>query len=189
MEIGVGIQEGYTLDKGKAVARLDKESMKQMEIPTGQIIEIQGNRRTFAKCFPSAEDMGGNLKIDSLIRHNSQVQIGNRIYIKKVKAPEAKRVQVVPLEITHFDDDAEVKERLLGCPVIQGDIIAIESLREFSYFRVENTDSAGVSVIMPGTEFEIGEYLFISNRNEEPEEYTDELTEQEFLRIKTEFER
>ena len=51
MEIGVGIQEGYSLDKGKAVARLDKESMKQMEISNGQIIEIQGNRKTFAKCF------------------------------------------------------------------------------------------------------------------------------------------
>ena len=124
VEIGVGIQEGYSLDKGKAVARLDKESMKQMEISNGQIIEIQGNRRTFAKCFPSTESVGGNLKIDSLIRHNAQIQIGNRIYIKKIKVPESKRVKVVPLEITHFGDDAEVKERLLGYPVIQGDIIA-----------------------------------------------------------------
>ena len=55
MEIGVEIQEGYSLDKGKAVARLDKDSMKQIEISNGQIIEIQGNRRTCAKCFPSTE--------------------------------------------------------------------------------------------------------------------------------------
>ena len=82
MEIGVGIQEGYSLDKGKAVARLDNDSMKQMEISNGQIIEIQGNRRTFAKCFPSTESAGGNLKVDSLIRHNAQIQIGNRIYVK-----------------------------------------------------------------------------------------------------------
>ena len=96
---------------------------------------------------------------------------------------------MVPLEITHFGDDAEVKERLLGYPVIQGDIIAIESLREFSYFSVEKTEPAGASVIMPGTDFEIGEYFFISNKSKEPENYSDELTEQEFLKIKTEFER
>ena len=63
--------------------------------------------------------------------------------------PEAKQVQVVPLEITYFGDDAEVKERLLGCPIVKGDIVAIESMREFSYFRVEKTDSEGISVIMP----------------------------------------
>ena len=189
MEIGVGIQEGYSIDKGKAVARLDKDSMKQIEASNCQIIEIQGNRRTCAKCFPSTESMGGNLKIDSLIRHNAQIQIGARIYIKKINPPEAKKVQVVPLEITHFGDDAEVKERLLGCPIVQGDIIAIESMKEFSYFRVEKTDAQGPCVIMPGTDFEIGEYLFITNRTEEHTKETDELTEQEFNNIKANFEK
>ena len=188
MEIGVGIQEGYSTDKGKAVARLDKDSMKQLEASNGQIIEIQGTRRTFAKCFPSVDNTGGNLKIDSLIRYNAQIQIGARIYVKKVNPPEAKQVQVVPLEIAHFGDDAEVKERLLGYPIVQGDIIAIESMREFSYFRVEKTDVQGPSVIMPGTDFEIGEYLFISNRAEEFDD-AEEFTEQEFNRIKTEFEK
>ena len=189
MELGVGVQEGYSLDKGKAVARLDKDSMKQLEASNGQIIEIQGNRRTFAKCFPSTEDTGANLKIDSLIRHNAQIQIGNRIYVRKVNPPVAKTVHVVPLEITHFGDDTEVKERLLGYPVVQGDIIAIESLREFSYFRVEKTDSEGVSVIMPETDLMVGEYLFISNKEEESGQYDEVLTEQEFGEIKKEFER
>ena len=188
MEIGVGIQEGYSIDKGKAVARLDKDSMKQIEASNGQIIEIQGNRRTYAKCFPSTENTGGNLKIDALIRYNAQIQIGSRIYIKRVNPPEAKQVQVVPLGITHFGDDAEVKERLLGYPIVTGDIIAIESMREFSYFRVEKTDSEGVSRIMPGTNFEIGEYLFISNKVKESDD-TDELSEHEFNKIKTEFEK
>ena len=189
MEIGIGIQEGYSIDKGKAVARLDKDSMKQIEASNCQIIEIQGNRRTCAKCFPSTESMGGDLKIDSLIRHNAQIQIGARIYIKKINPPEAKKVQVVPLEITHFGDDSEVKERLLGCPIVQGDIITIESMKEFSYFRVEKTDVQGPSVIMPGTDFEIGEYLFISNRTEETTKEADELTEQEFNNIKANFEK
>ena len=188
MEIGVGIQEGYSTDKGKAVARLDKDYMKKMEAVNGQIIEIQGTRRTVAKCFPTVENSGGNLKIDSIIRHNAQTQIGAMIYVKKINPPEAKKIQIVPLEITYFGDDAEVKERLLGCPIVKGDIITIESMKEFSYFRVEKTDSQGPSIIMPGTDFEIGEYLFISNRAEEPN-YVDEMTEQEFNNIKANFEK
>ena len=60
-------------------------------------------------------------------------------------------------------------------------------MKEFSYFKVEKTDVQGPSVIMPGTDFEIGEYLFISNRNEEVRD-TEEFTEYEFNKIKTEFE-
>ena len=188
MEIGAEIQEGYSTDKGKAVARLDKESMKKIEAANGQIIEIQGTRRTYAKCLPSIESSGGNLKTDSITRYNAQVQIGARIYVKKVNPPDAKQVQVVPLEITHFGDDAEVKERLLGCPIVKGDIVTIESMKEFSYFRVEKTDAQGPSVIMPGTDFEIGEYLFISNRIEESNDI-ENLTEQEFNNVKVSLEK
>ena len=41
---------------------------------------------------------------------------------------------------------------------------------------------------MPSTDFKIGEYLFISNRAEDPNDVGD-LTEQEFNRIKSEFEK
>ena len=51
-EISVEVKSGFLPDKGKGIARLDRDSMKLLDLSSGDIIEIQGQRKTYSKCLP-----------------------------------------------------------------------------------------------------------------------------------------
>ncbi len=93
VEISVEVQQEFSSDKGKGIARLDADSMKRLDMSSGDIIEIQGQRRTYAKCLesPKAGHAHGILNTDGLIRSNAKISIGNRIYIKKTRLLEQER--------------------------------------------------------------------------------------------------
>ena len=53
LELSVEVQSEFLSDKGKGIARLDTDSMKRLDISSGDIIEIQGQRKTYSKCLAS----------------------------------------------------------------------------------------------------------------------------------------
>ena len=56
MDIAVEIQDASASDRGKGITRLDADSMRRLGIPSGGIIEIQGQRKTYAKCLQSQKE-------------------------------------------------------------------------------------------------------------------------------------
>lgn len=53
------VKEALPKDVGRAIARIDPEDMKSLELEVGQIIEIKGKRTTAAKAMPCyADDRG-----------------------------------------------------------------------------------------------------------------------------------
>lgn len=194
-ELSVGIQAGYLSDKGKGIARLDVNSMNSLDLSPGDIIEIQGKRRTYSKCLPRSEKDydEGVLNIGRLIQKNAGVEIGNRIYIKKILALEAEKIVIAPLEIMPLVEENDLKEALDGIPLIKGDNIAFENLNEFLFFRVIGTmPSSNVVVVTPKTIFQIKDYFFIkeetSSSDDTEERYDDEeITLEEFQEMKADF--
>ena len=53
LEFSVEVRSEFLPDKGKGIARLDDESMKRLDLSSGDIIEIQGPRKTYSKCLAS----------------------------------------------------------------------------------------------------------------------------------------
>ena len=199
MEISVEVQPESFSDKGKGIARLDADSMKRLDASTGDIIEIQGQRKTYAKCLESIKECRtpGILNIDGLIRNNAKISIGNRIYIKKTTVTRARKITVAPLEITSFVEESEIREALSSFPIVQGNNVAFDNLGEYAFFRIlETIPSSGALIVTSDTDIQIKEYYFLENdkKSVEDEEnpepiYTDEeFTEEEFLQIKTDFE-
>ena len=199
VEISVEVQVGISSDKGKGIARLDTDSMKRLDLSSGDIIEIQGQRKTYSKCLagPEKNYAHGILNIDGLIRSNAGINIGNRIYIKKILATRAKKITIAPLEITPFIEESEIKEALTWFPIIQGDNVVFENLDGYAFFRVlETIPSNSALIVTSKTDFQIKEYLFLENdkklddtsENTEQSYTNDEFTEKEFLQIKTDFE-
>ncbi|MDH3339773.1 MAG: hypothetical protein OEL84_00655 [Nitrosopumilus sp.] len=198
-EISVEVKSGFLPDKGKGIARLDRDSMKLLDLSSGDIIEIQGQRKTYSKCLavPEKNNSLGILNIDGLIRSNAGISIGNRIYIKKITVLDAKQITIAPLEIIPFIEESEIKKTLIGFPIIQGDNIVLENLDEQVFFRIlETIPSNRPLTITSKTEFQINEYFFLENdeksdnttENREQSYGNDEFTEEDFLHVKTCFE-
>ena len=192
-ELSVGIQAGYLSDKGKGIARLDVNSMNHLDLSPGDIIEIQGRRRTYSKCLPRSEkDYDGVLNIDGLIRKNAGVEIGNRIYIKKILTLEAEKIVIAPLDIMPLVEENNLKETFVGTPFIKGDNIVFENLNEFLFFRViETVPSTNVVIATPKTVFRMEDYFFIKDEptsDDIEERYDDEeITLEEFQQMKANF--
>ena len=199
LELSVEVQSEFLPDKGKGIARLDADSMKRLDISSGDIIEIQGQRKTYSKCLasPKKNHVNGILNIDGLIRSNAGIKIGNRIYIKKILATRAKKITIAPLEITSFVEESEIKEALTLLPIIRGDNIMFENLDEPVFFRIlETIPSNGALITTSKTDIQIKEYYFLkkdekledSSENLKQSYTDDEFTEEEFLQIKIDFE-
>ena len=198
LELNVEVQSEFLSDKGKGISRLDADSMKRLDLSSGDIIEIQGRRKTYSKCLasPKKNHAHGILNMDGLIRSNAGIKIGNRIYIKKILATRAKKIAIAPLEITTFVEESKIKEALTLLPIIQGDNIVFENLDEPVFFRILETIPSNSALITTSkTDVQIKEYYFLERdkKSEDPSENLkqnyadDEFTEEEFLQIKIDF--
>jgi hypothetical protein len=199
LEISVEVQSEFLPDKGKGIARLDADSMKRLDISLGDIIEIQGRRKTYSKCLasPKKNHVNGILNIDGIIRSNAGIKTGNRIYIKKILATRAKKITIAPLEIMSFVEESEIIEALTLFPIIQGDNVVFENLDEHVFFRILETIPSNRALITTSkTDVQIKEYYFLkkdekledSSENLKQSYTDDEFTEEEFLQIKIDFE-
>ena len=199
LEISVEVQSEFLPDKGKGIARLDADSMKRLDISSGDIIEIQGQRKTYSKCLasPKKNHVHGILNLDGLIRNNAGINIGSIIYIKKILATRAKKITIAPLEITSFVEESEIKEALTLFPIIQGDNVVFENLDEHVFFRILETIPSNSALITTSkTDVQIKEYYFLkkdkklddSSENLKQNYSDDKFTEEEFLQIKIDFE-
>ncbi|MBC8043646.1 MAG: AAA family ATPase, partial [Rhizobacter sp.] len=73
MILTLKLKESLPKDVGRAIARLDPEDMKQLGLEAGDVLELQGKRKTVAKAMPSYADDRGNrsLQTDGLVRENA----------------------------------------------------------------------------------------------------------------------
>src|SRR6202008_276381 len=100
-QVQLKVLEAYTRDVGRGVARIDYDAMDALDASTGDVIDIKGKRRTVAKCLPlyPSDEGRGIIRIDGLIRNNGGAAIGDVVVVKKVKAPQAEKIVVAPLEV------------------------------------------------------------------------------------------
>ncbi len=54
-ETNLRVAEAYHKDVGRGIARIDTRLMQQMGLVSGDIIEISGKAKTYAKVWPNVE--------------------------------------------------------------------------------------------------------------------------------------
>ncbi len=131
-EIFLKVDSAYPGDQGGGKARLDPETMLYLKISPGDIVAVEGKRRTVAKVWRSlVEDWNQNkVRIDNFTRTNAGVSIGDTVRISPVKDEiEAKRVVLAPpvdlprnIPVAH---NPNVLNALIDFPVIKNDSIPI----------------------------------------------------------------
>ncbi|HOT94342.1 MAG TPA: CDC48 family AAA ATPase [Methanoregulaceae archaeon] len=130
-EFFLKVDSAYPEDQGGGKARLDPETMLQLRVSPGDIVLIEGKRRTVAKVWRAlVNDWNqGKIRIDNYTRANAGVSIGDRIRVAKITEEiEARRVVLappvdlpsnVPINLEHAINS------LIDFPVVEGDSVPI----------------------------------------------------------------
>lgn len=132
-EVKLKVAEAIQDDVTKGIVRVDSSYMKQIGIRPGDIVEIQGGRKTVAivdRAYPG--DMGLNIiRMDGLIRRNAKTGIGEVVSVRKADVKEGKRVTIAPAKegIVIRANPIIFKQGLLGRAVVKGDIVSLGGTR------------------------------------------------------------
>ena len=160
MVLELEVREALTNDVGKGWARLDPEDIQALGAVLGDLVEIAGKRKTTGRVAETLGQEPGmeNIQIDGLIRTNAQVEVGERVRIRKVPRQTATTVVLYLLEANcPVPGEAELEhfgKVLQGYPVLTGDQINIPLFGgRDRFFRVEGTSPSGPVLINPQTNF------------------------------------
>jgi transitional endoplasmic reticulum ATPase len=166
--------DGLTLRVAKAIpsdvghGRARVPFNNDLDLKPGDIIEIQGERKTAAivwRCRPEDQNLGV-IRIDGIIRKNAGVSLGDRVTVRKVEANPCTRLILSPVmakqQKVRFGPGIEgfARRGLNKRPVTAGDRIFIPGMTLFAEalpFAIVSTKPSGVVQVLPDTEIVIKE--------------------------------
>ena len=167
-EVILRVAEGLSQDVGAGRARLDAETRLQLGVSPGDIVEIEGERKTGAIVWRArpVDEGKGIIRIDNLTRKNARVGIGDKVIVRRAEPKIASSVVIAPaisqsqrIQFGHGIENL-VKRGLLKRPVTAGDTIVIPGIALFGNslpFGVVKTVPKGIVLIGEETEIVVRE--------------------------------
>jgi len=155
-EVQLRVAEAKQRDVGRGKVRIDPRIMRRLEVNPGDIVEIEGKRKTAAIVWPAYPDDNDStiIRMDGLIRKNAGVSIGERVTVRRAYAKSASLVKLAPSSFSITVDNAFVnfvKKRLYDYPITQGDTILIPVLGQAIPFTVVLTRPTGIVLVIEET--------------------------------------
>ncbi|MDR0888044.1 MAG: CDC48 family AAA ATPase [Candidatus Methanoplasma sp.] len=148
-------------EAGKGIARLDPELMDILELRIGDIVQIDGTKKTAVKILrgPQEDANRGIIRIDGSTRRNAGTSIDERVSIKKVAAKNAEKIMFSPTDELRLQGGNEYLGQLLdGRVFAKGDVLTLNLMgNKFELVVTSFTPSADAVVIAPTTEVKISE--------------------------------
>lgn len=127
--IELKVAEALQNDVGRGLVRIDSRARKELEVSTGDIVELKGKRSTAALVWQAhPQDEGLNIiRMDGYLRQNTGVGLGDKIVVRKAELKEAKKVVLSPTQPMKYSPgfDQFVKKKLIGRALTKGDTIFI----------------------------------------------------------------
>ncbi|MEK6949068.1 MAG: CDC48 family AAA ATPase [Nanoarchaeota archaeon] len=123
------VAEAIQDDVNKGIVRIDTSFLNEIGIRPGDIVELEGERKTVAitdRAYPG--DIGLNIiRMDGIIRKNAKTGIGEIINVSKANVKEGKKVIIAPARkgIVIKASPEIFKQGLLGRAVTKGDIVSL----------------------------------------------------------------
>jgi transitional endoplasmic reticulum ATPase len=132
-EVALKVMEALQEEAYKGIVRIDSETMRDIGVRVGDIVEIEGGRTTVGivdRAYPT--DIGQTvIRMDGILRRNAKTGIGEIIKVRKADVKEAKSVTVAPAQkgVTIRVDPNMFKRGLLRRAIVKGDIITIGGVK------------------------------------------------------------
>jgi transitional endoplasmic reticulum ATPase len=145
---------------GRGMALVDPKVMEEMDLSTGDVLEISGKKKSYVLLWSTQrEDQGKKLiRIDGYTRNNIGVGIDDIVSVRKVNVKNAEQVILAPTEELNIVGLEEYLPELLeGRVVTRGDMIPLNIMGRRIGFAVTSTSPIdAASLIDSNTEFIIG---------------------------------
>ena len=155
------VAEAEQSDVGRKIARVDPEVARQLELSTGDALEISSlAKKTTVLCWPAREkDRGkGLVRIDGFLRNRLDVGINDSVEIKKVQSKNAQKVTLAPTEpLRIVGAEGYLKEYLLGSLLNTGDIFPLSIMGQRVDLVIISTKPSGPVLIDDSTEVTVSE--------------------------------
>ncbi|WP_440059034.1 CDC48 family AAA ATPase [Thermogladius sp. 4427co] len=162
IKITLRVLEAEPRDVGKGVARIDPDVMERTGLLNGDVVTVEGKRKTVVRVMEGRpQDRGlGVIRIDNTTRQNAGVKIGDIVIVEKVEAQNAHTVKLAPSKYyapTEPQLADFVKNKILNRPVMEEDVIVVQVLGQAIPFKVIYTKPKGPVVITKDTIISISE--------------------------------
>jgi len=160
-EITLKVIEARPLDVGRGIARVDPAIFREKGWQAGDVLSIQGKKKTAALLWPGYPDDTGTgvIRLDGNTRRNAGVGIDDKVPVKIVQASLAEAVvfaPTVPLRITGGEE--YLKRYMEGRVINKGDIIEISVMgRKIELMATRVSPAKDAAVIGDRTRIEISE--------------------------------
>jgi len=155
------VAEAKSKDAERGIARVDPAVMDVLGITAGDVIQIEGKKRTVAIVWPGyPEDANrGVIRIDGTIRRNAQTSIDEKVSIRKVVVKEARKITFAPTEPLRIMGGEEyLSQSLEGRAVTRGDVIQINVMgRRIDLIVVSYSPTSDAVLVHRTTEVKISE--------------------------------
>jgi transitional endoplasmic reticulum ATPase len=155
------VAEAEQSDVGRKIARIDPEVARQLDLSTGDAMEISTmGKKTTVLCWPAREkDTGkGLVRIDGYLRNRLDVGINDSVEIKKVQSKSAEKVTLAPTEpLRIVGAEGYLQEYLLGGLLSTGDIFPLSIMGQRVDLVVISTKPSGPVLMEDSTEVTVSE--------------------------------
>jgi SpoVK/Ycf46/Vps4 family AAA+-type ATPase len=172
-------------EAGRGIIRVGSETMRELAIREGEIVEVEGSKKTAGiavRSYPS--DVGLKIaRMDGIMRRNCDSGVGEYVKIHKADVKEAKHVTLAPAQkglVIQISPNL-IRQNIYKRPVVKGDIIVpspvvrrrdrdsdffaeffgmefdafFTPFSEDTRFVVTETDPKGIVVITDATDLEM----------------------------------
>jgi transitional endoplasmic reticulum ATPase len=145
---------------GRGMALVDPKVMEEMDLSTGDVIEISGKKKSYVLLWSGQRDDQGKklIRIDGYTRNNIGVGIDDIVSVHKVNVKNAEQVILAPTEelnIVGLED--YLPELLEGRVVTRGDMIPLNIMgRRIGLAVTSTSPTDAASLVDSNTEFIIG---------------------------------
>ncbi len=163
MEKSVSLKVTETQPKfvGRGIAVMDPKVISDLDLTTGDVIEISSkSRKSYALLWSAqSEDYGkGLIRIDGYSRNNINVGIDDKVKVRKVTAAPADQVVLAPMEDLNIIGLEEyLPDMLEGHVITKGDIIPVNIMGKKIDSLINNTmPNVPVLIITAHTKFVLG---------------------------------
>jgi transitional endoplasmic reticulum ATPase len=166
--VEVTVKEAAHEDAGRGIARLSIDTMKDLGLTSGDVIEIRGKSVSCAIIWPSIQqDAGlGIIRIDGNIRSNISTGIDEKVRIRKCEAKYAKKVVIQPTQQIKLVGGEQYFSRILkGRPLVEGQTIRVDVIGNSITLVIVKVIPKSIVIVTDETEIDLKEEPYNPDQN------------------------
>ncbi len=132
-DVKLKVLEALQEEAYKGIVRIDSQTMRGINVRPGDIVEIEGKRKTVGvvdRAYPT--DVGrAVIRMDGILRRNARTSLGEDVKVRKADVKEATKITLAPAQqgVTIQADPLLFKRGLLARAVMVGDQLALGGTR------------------------------------------------------------